>query len=427
MRYLPVDMASTTPRRRLLGAARSALWIVVLSGCGTVSCASMPAGPRDNPDGGGGTWRSVDGAGGPTAGLLQPAVSADGAVIIWGGSGPCGDAGACGDGARFDPAVGHFAGIAAAGAPAARFLHTAVWASGQMLVWGGAGCGTSSCGDGAAYDPAGDRWAALTGTGAPAPRGWHTAIFTGTDMIVWGGEDALSKRLYGDGGRYDAKLATWKPMSADGAPAARRYHSAVWTGTEMLIWGGDRSATSDDGFADGAAYNPASDRWRPLSGNSAPAARWAHTAVWTGKQMIVWGGLGCGRDTANEPALCGTGGAYDPAADKWSALSTDGAPSPRSGHSAVWTGQQMIVWGGAATSCADGSSGACGDGAAYDPATDRWTQLTSAGRPAARAGHAAAWTGKAMFIWGGAGGAAENAYRDGALYSAVYRKPHPRG
>lgn len=421
MRYVLADMVRTTRPRSLVRLAHRALWTVVLSGCST-SCASVPVAPRDAGDSGGaGTWRLIDGAGGPTAGLLQPAVLGDGAVLLWGGSGPCGDAGACGDGARFDLAAGQFVAMTAAGAPAPRYLHTAVWAGGEMLVWGGA-CGSSSCGDGAAYDPARDRWSALAAAGAPAPRGWHTAVFTGREMIVWGGQDAPSRKLFGDGARYDAKQAAWRAMAGAGAPAARRYHAAVWTGSEMVIWGGDRSATRDDGFADGAAYDPAADRWRALSTRGAPAARWAHTAVWTGKQMIVWGGLGCSRDSAGEPLLCGTGGAYDPAQDRWTALATDGAPSPRSGHSAVWTGQQMIVWGGAAARCADGSSGACADGAAYDPATDRWTPLTAAGRPAARSGHAAAWTGTAMLLWGGSGGVAENGYHDGALYVSGVRK-----
>jgi N-acetylneuraminic acid mutarotase len=407
-------MGALTQGSSILRVAQRALCAVAVSGCSTMS--SAPAAPRDHDDGAAGTWRMIDGAGGPTAGLLEPAVSADGAVILWGGSGPCGDAGACGDGARFDLATGRFVAMTSVGAPAARFLHTGVWGEGQVLIWGGAGCAAASCGDGAAYDPARDRWAALATSGAPAPRGWHTAVFTGSEMIVWGGEDASSRKLFGDGARYDPGHAAWKPMTGDGAPAARRYHAAVWTGTEMVIWGGDRSATRDDGFGDGAAYNPTRDRWRALDSKGAPAARWAHTAVWTGTQMIVWGGLGCGRDTASEPVLCGTGAAYDPAADRWTTLSTDGAPTPRSGHSAVWTGQQMIVWGGSAVRCADGSSGACADGAAYDPAGDRWTQLTAAGRPAARSGHVAAWTGRAMFVWGGIGGAAETAYRDGALY-----------
>lgn len=420
MWYAAVEMGAK--RRGSTARPRALAKSIAMSVSLVMGCAATSGGPRDGLEGTG-TWKPVDGTGGPTAGLLQPVAIVDGSVILWGGSGPCGTAGACGDGARFDLAAGRFVAMAGSGAPTPRFLHTAVSAAGQMLVWGGAGCGGPSCGDGAAYDPASDHWNALAGAGAPASRGWHTAISTGDEMIVWGGEDDVSRQLLGDGARYDVRRGVWQAVSTDGAPAARRYHSAVWTGTEMLIWGGDRSATTDDGLGDGAAYRPATDRWRGLSSTGAPTARWAHTAVWTGKQMIVWGGLGCGRDGANGPALCGTGGAYDPVADAWTALPTDGAPSPRVGHAAVWTGQQMIIWGGSAKRCADGNSGACDDGAAYDPATGRWAQLAPAGRAAARSGHTAVWTGDAMFVWGGLGGdAAENARHDGALY---FSRAHP--
>ena len=41
-----------------------------------------------------------------------------------------------------------------------------------------------------------------------------------------------------------------------------------------------------------------------------------------------------------------TGGQYDPATDTWTATSTTNAPDPRFYHTAVWTGSEMIVWGG---------------------------------------------------------------------------------
>src|SRR5258706_1445548 len=71
----------------------------------------------------------------------------------------------------------------------------------------------------------------------------------------------------------------------------------------------------------------------------APAARNSHTAVWTGTKMIVWGG--------GETAFVNTGGLYDPGGDSWAATTTTGAPTARGFHTAVWTGSQMIVWGGA--------------------------------------------------------------------------------
>ena len=41
-----------------------------------------------------------------------------------------------------------------------------------------------------------------------------------------------------------------------------------------------------------------------------------------------------------------TGGRYNPSTDSWTATSTTNAPDGRYGHTAVWTGSEMIVWGG---------------------------------------------------------------------------------
>lgn len=34
----------------------------------------------------------------------------------------------------------------------------------------------------------------------------------------------------------------WAPTSITGAPVARAYHTAVWTGSKMIIWGGNSSS-----------------------------------------------------------------------------------------------------------------------------------------------------------------------------------------
>ena len=55
-----------------------------------------------------------------------------------------------------------------------------------------------------------------------------------------------------------ARLSVSRPPVASTAmPTARFDHYAVWTGTEMIVWGGE----TDGGtmLADGAAYNPATD------------------------------------------------------------------------------------------------------------------------------------------------------------------------
>ena len=72
------------------------------------------------------------------------------------------------------------------------------------------------------------------------------------------------------------------------APAARSQHTAIWTGTEMIVWGGSGNGPSNDG----GRYNPTGDSWTGVSTTGAPFARELHTAVWTGSEMIIWGGSG---------------------------------------------------------------------------------------------------------------------------------------
>ena len=129
---------------------------------------------------------------------------------------------------------------------------------------------------------------------------------------------------------------TWTATSPTNAPSARNYHTAVWTGSEMIIWGG----WNGPGLNTGGRYDPSTDTWTATSTTNAPDARLIHTAVWTGSEMIVWGGFD------NMPRYSNTGGRYNPATDSWTATSTANAPTARASGTPVWTGSEMIVWGG---------------------------------------------------------------------------------
>src|SRR5205814_1727802 len=108
---------------------------------------------------------------------------------------------------------------------------------------------------------------------------------------------------------------TWTASITTSAPAGRHYHTAVWTGSEMIVWGG-RDGSSY--WNTGGRYNPGTDSWTATSTTSAPAGRYLHTAVWTGSEMIVWGG----RDGSS---YLNTGGRYNPGTDSWTATSTTSA------------------------------------------------------------------------------------------------------
>src|SRR5437016_2389196 len=129
-----------------------------------------------------------------------------------------------------------------------------------------------------------DTWTATSTTNAPSPRSVHTAVWTGTEMIVWGGWDGTN--YFNTGGRYNPSTDSWTATSTTNAPAARSA-TAVWTGSEMIVWGG---ATSSGYLNTGGRYNPGTDTWTPTSTTNAPVGRELPTGVWTGSEMIVWGG-----------------------------------------------------------------------------------------------------------------------------------------
>lgn len=100
----------------------------------------------------------------------------------------------------------------------------------------------------------------------------------------------------------------WIPVPA--APLSPRTHaSMLWTGTEFIVWGGDAKVPSPTApLVDGAALNPTTSKWRPISPH--PFSSLHTRAVWTGSRMVVLDRVG--------------GAAYDPATDRWTDLPSTG-------------------------------------------------------------------------------------------------------
>lgn len=273
------------------------------------------------------------------------------------------------------------------GAPAARYGHSSVWTGQEMLVWGGYLGSDNYAASGGRYAPSSDSWTTVSTFGAPSARQSHSAVWTGTEMIVWGGLG--SNGYLNSGGRYEPTAQLWSTIASSGAPSARSDHACVWTGSRMVIWGGRGAAGY---FGDGAIFNPSANQWTALSLSGGPEARHSASALWSGARVLIWGG-----ETANGVVnsgarlLLGTDGTPQ----QWQTVATASAPSARIAHSAIWTGQKMIVWGGRS------GSSFFSDGALYDPETDTWTALPSTGAPASRAGHVALWTGTEMLVFGG--------------------------
>jgi len=274
-------------------------------------------------------------------------------------------------------------------APVGRQEPAVVWTGQEMVVWGGARAVPAYENTGGRYDPLTDTWSSMSLVDAPAARSSHSWVWTGEVMIVWGGGQTSTS--FQTGGRYDPQTDTWSPTSTTDAPSPRIWQSAVWTGSRMIVWGGYNGTY----LSDGGIYDPSTDSWSPMENLSAPAPRGFHTAVWTGQEMVLWGGWA--------GALVPTGGRYDPSTNSWAAVSTLGAPDTGAEHRGVWTGDEFVVWGGMAC---PGCGGGRNVGGIYEPATDVWTATPTDGAPTGRGAHTSVWTGSEMLVWGGYDGSA---------------------
>lgn len=176
----------------------------------------------------------------------------------------------------------------------------------------------------------------------------------------------------------------------------------MWTGSEMIVWGG----TNATGYlADGK-------RWKPGSGGgtwttivtSPLAARSNASGVWTGTKMIVFGGCygtSCG-------SFHGDSAAYDPVTDSWTTLASPPSDlDARAGHAGVASsGLATFFEGYGAVS--SGSPYRDG-GASYDPISASWKTIASPGetllKDAKRASAFVWWGSGKLWTWGGYGSA----------------------
>ena len=150
----------------------------------------------------------------------------------------------------------------------------------------------------------------------------------------------------------------WQPLPK--APIAGRFGAAaVWTGKEMIVWGG---YSHGEEAGDGAAYNPATRTWRAIAPAPAGVQGGAGTGVaWTGDKMVVW--------ASNSPDGPAGAAVYEPGGDTWRRLPA-GPLGRRELYSSVWTGKELLVIGGAL-----GDTQATPVAAALNPRTGIWRML----------------------------------------------------
>jgi len=277
----------------------------------------------------------------------------------------------------------------------------AAWTGTDVLVPRAGCCDDAGSVDLAAYDPAGDAWHQLP----PTPlslRSGAAGAWTGTEMVVAGGfasPDGLASDASPatDGAAWDAVTNAWHLIAPMPVALPAFASTAVWTGTEVLVWSSSPATPDAAGREVVLAYNPSTTRWRTLP-PSGLTPRHGAVAVWTGDRLVIWGGLDTDFTTAYAD-----GAILDPVTGTWRRLPV--APVPARGYAgAAWSGHEVLIWGGetGASAQARATVGltSVGRGAAYDPATNRWRGLPLSPLRA-KSSPTAVWTGHLFIVIGG--------------------------
>jgi hypothetical protein len=270
--------------------------------------------------------------------------------------------------------------------------------------------------NGAAYDVATRHWQMMAG-GPLAPRQDMAVVWAGDEAVFWGGYRPVMSGYddYANGAAYDPATATWHLLPP--APlSAGRGAEAFWTGTYVLVFGGQGKSVMDVPLA-GASYDPARSTWSklPTFPRTGPGAPISTAAVWTGHELLAVVTyehifpISCGKcESGYGITSRAVVAAWAPGWASWHMLASTPRDSVVAGSTymaqATWTGREIILLGG--SGCLPGMScppfpGPNGAAVAFDPATRSWQQL------GIRVGGAGAWpsswTGQALALLAGDG------------------------
>lgn len=195
----------------------------------------------------------------------------------------------------------------------------------------------------------------------PEVRSGATVVWSGTELLSWGGCDPATHDHCvptSDGYAFDPSSRQWRQMPA--APNAGAFADAARIGDEVVF-----ILSGQDSGLVAQAFDHVRRSWRVLAPPPDPPGAGA-VQVWTGTHLLVWGGGRPGGEVAP------TGALYDPLSNSWQRILE--APIGLNAASGLWTGEEVLVFG----SLLDGRNWARTDtsvGAAYNPSTQTWREL----------------------------------------------------
>lgn len=191
-----------------------------------------------------------------------------------------------------------------------------------------------------------------TWTCLPAP---PLTLTEGTAAAAGDGAVYVWNGTKGGAAAFDEVTGRWRTLPQVPLSPRRNPH-LVWTENRLIAWGGVVGEWLT-GLADGALYDPTTDTWEVLP--DAPVTLTHADALWTGEQLVVFG-VALGRDNhaATDTAV---GAAFDPTTRSWRLLAE--SPLSPQAASAAWVDGRLLAWDYLL------------EAASYDFRTDTWTPL----------------------------------------------------
>jgi hypothetical protein len=261
------------------------------------------------------------------------------------------------DGAAFNPATNQWRLMAAA--PDGVGSSGAVWTGEEMVVVSGT--------ETFAYDPELDRWRTVAGP-APIVGGRWDAVFDGTGVVAW--LNSLPRTL----ARLDMEGGEWQELSA---PPGR---TDPWARTLRVIEGSVYAVTLDGDRCSGVSMHKlAESGWVEVPMPSLATETFAQcnlpqdSAVVDGR-LLFW-------EARDHPAAV-----LDPATGEWTDIEGPPVGGCEGGSSSVVAGDRVYVE-------------SCGSFAVFDADTDSWSRVVLPG--SLGFGFDAVWTGSELLMWGG--------------------------
>ncbi len=251
-------------------------------------------------------------------------------AVFWAGNSPDGPA----HGAVYDPLTDTWRTLPE-GPLGVRDGYSSVWTGTELLIFGGFSGDTIATPSAAAVDPRTGAWRTLHGFDAVAgfvPVG-----------AVWNGHKAfLSGRQYLCPEPHACNME-WRSSVVAYEPASDTLRTInvplTWSGDPPLLlspvaWTGDAVLLTVNSTVGLLSYRPADDSWKDVAEPPCSLPSYYGITAWIGDRIVA----SCSNDAMQ---------VYTPATDTWERLETGQSTVPSRALSAlVWTGRELIVWGG---------------------------------------------------------------------------------